>query len=36
MAGWLELDTVASTDRGELAEALQRAGVAVLEPDLSE
>jgi len=36
MAGWLELDTVASTNRGELAEALRRAGVAPVEPDLSE
>ena len=36
MAGWLELDAVASTDRGGLAEALRRAGVAPVEPDLSE
>ena len=30
MAAWLGLDTVATTDRGELAEALRRAGVATL------
>ena len=35
MAGWLELDAVASTTRGELAEALGQAGVPVVEPDLS-
>jgi uncharacterized protein len=35
MAGWLELDAVATTDRGELAEALRRAGVAAVEPELS-
>jgi uncharacterized protein YcaQ len=35
MAGWLELDAVATTDRGELAEALGRAGVATVEPELS-
>jgi uncharacterized protein YcaQ len=34
LAGWLELDAVASTDRGELAAALQGAGVAAVEPDL--
>jgi uncharacterized protein len=34
MAGWLELDTVASTARGELAEALQHAGVAAVEPEI--
>jgi uncharacterized protein len=28
MAGWLGLDTVAATDRGDLAGALRRAGVA--------
>jgi uncharacterized protein YcaQ len=35
MAGWLELDTVATTERGELAEVLGQAGVPVVEPDLS-
>ncbi|MDQ3178187.1 MAG: winged helix-turn-helix domain-containing protein, partial [Actinomycetota bacterium] len=30
MAGWLGLDTVASTNRGALAVALQRAGVAAV------
>jgi hypothetical protein len=35
MASWLELDAVAATDRGELAAALRRAGVAAVEPDLS-
>ena len=35
IAGWLELDAVATTDRGELAEALRRAGVAAIEPELS-
>ncbi len=30
MAGWLGLDTVASTHRGALAVALQRAGVAAV------
>ena len=32
MAGWLQLDTVATTDRGELAAALRRAGVAAVDP----
>jgi uncharacterized protein len=35
MAGWLELDTVATTDRGELGAALRRAGVAAVDPDVS-
>jgi uncharacterized protein YcaQ len=35
MAGWLELDTVAATSRGELAAALQRAGVPALEVEAS-
>jgi hypothetical protein len=35
MAGWLELDAVATTSRGALAEALGQAGVPVVEPDLS-
>jgi uncharacterized protein YcaQ len=35
MAAWLELDTVATTERGELAEVLGQAGVPVVEPDLS-
>ncbi len=35
IAGWLELDAVAATDRGELAEALRRAGVAPVEPELA-
>ncbi len=35
MAGWLELDTVATTARGELAEVLGQTGVPVVEPDLS-
>jgi uncharacterized protein YcaQ len=35
MAGWLELDTVATTERGELAEVLGRAGVPVVEPELT-
>ncbi len=35
MAGWLGLDTVATTDRGELAASLRRAGVAAVEPELS-
>jgi uncharacterized protein YcaQ len=34
MAGWLELAAVASTDRGELAAALRRVGVAAVEPEL--
>jgi uncharacterized protein YcaQ len=34
MAGWLELDAVATTDRGELASALREAGVAAVEPEL--
>ena len=33
MAGWLELDVVATTDRGELAPELARAGVARIEGD---
>jgi uncharacterized protein len=33
MAGWLELDAVASTDRGELAAALRRAGVVAVDPE---
>jgi uncharacterized protein len=32
MAGWLELDAIATTDRGELAAALRRTGVAELSP----
>ncbi|MBA3373967.1 MAG: winged helix-turn-helix domain-containing protein [Euzebyaceae bacterium] len=36
MAEWLELDIVASADRGELAEALRRAGRPRLEQDHSE
>ena len=35
MAGWLQLDVVASTDRGELAEELQRAGVAAVDPAIT-
>jgi len=35
MAGWLELDAVATTERGELAEVLGHAGVPVVEPELS-
>jgi uncharacterized protein len=35
MAGWLELDAVATTARGELAEVLGQAGVPVVAPDLS-
>jgi uncharacterized protein YcaQ len=35
MAGWLELDAVATTERGELAEVLGQAGVPVVDPDLS-
>jgi uncharacterized protein YcaQ len=35
MAGWLELDTVATTERGELAEVLGRTGVPVVEPELT-
>jgi uncharacterized protein YcaQ len=35
MAGWLELDTVATTERGELAEVLGGAGVPVVEPELT-
>ena len=31
MAGWLELDAVATTSRGELAAALRRDGVAAVE-----
>ena len=31
MAGWLELDVVAATERGELARGLVRAGVAELD-----
>ena len=33
MAGWLGLDVVATTDRGELAPELARAGVATLAGD---
>ncbi len=33
MAGWLGLDVVAATDRGELAPELARAGVATLDGD---
>ena len=33
MAGWLELDVVATTDRGELAPELARAGVAQSRPE---
>ena len=35
MTGWLELDTVATTSRGELAEALQRDGVPAVEVEAS-
>jgi uncharacterized protein YcaQ len=35
MAGWLGLDAVATTDRGELAETLRRTGLAAVEPDLT-
>jgi uncharacterized protein YcaQ len=35
MAGWLELDAVATTDRGELGEALRRAGVAAVDAELA-
>jgi uncharacterized protein YcaQ len=33
MAGWLELDTVATTSRGELAEVLRRDGVPGVDPE---
>jgi uncharacterized protein YcaQ len=35
MAGWLELDTVATTSRGELAEALRRDGVPAVDIEAS-
>jgi hypothetical protein len=35
MAAWLELDTVATTERGELAEVLGQAGVPVVDPELT-
>jgi hypothetical protein len=35
MAGWLELDAVTTTTRGELAEALQRSGVPTVDVDIT-
>lgn len=36
MAGWLELDAVGATSRGELAQALQRAGAARIDAEAAE